>query len=222
MQSTDQLFAACKSGDVNIVSRLLPTLTEINLNTIKWSIPKHLSGGLTLLTQAASKGHAEICQMLLDKGADVNQESEGIFNVNGFMLSTRVDQEGTTPLIGACHQGHLKVVRMLLAVGGIQVNQANNNGWTPLSTACEKDHSKVVEMLLAATGIQVNQANNNGTTPLSKASKKGHSKVVKMLLAVDGIQVNQADSYGFVPLYEACANGHSKVVKMLLAVDGIK
>ena len=70
---TDQLFAACNSGNVNDVDRLLSTLTEINLNTIKWSFK--FSRGLTLLTLAASKGHAKICQMLMEKGAEVNNDS---------------------------------------------------------------------------------------------------------------------------------------------------
>ena len=91
----DQLFAACESGDVNNASRLLAALPEVNLNTIKWS--KDDEGALTLLTHAARKGHAEICQMLLDKGAEVNQRSEG----NYYLSSER-----TSPLINACRYGH--------------------------------------------------------------------------------------------------------------------
>ena len=65
LSMVDQLFAACESGDVNNASRLLAALPEVNLNTIKWS--KDDEGELTLLTHAARKGHAEICQMLLEK-----------------------------------------------------------------------------------------------------------------------------------------------------------
>jgi ankyrin repeat protein len=248
LSMTDQLCTACESGDVNNASRLLAALPEINLNTIKWS--EDDEGELTLLTHAASEGHAEICQMLLDKGADVNQRSAGMVFASGY------SSVGITPLIYACRNGHLKVVNvflavdgidvnqrkdngatalhsssinghfqaveMLLAVDGIQVNQADNDGWTPLYVACQEGHSKIVKMLLAVNGIQVNQADEEGTTPLCIASNNGHLKIVKMLLAVDGIQVNQADNEACTPLYVACQNCHSKVVEMLLAVAGIE
>ena len=92
----DLLFTACESGDVSTASRLLAALPEANLNTIiQWSADG--MGELTLLTHAAGQGHAEICQMLLDKGAEVNQRSEG----NYYLSSER-----TSPLINACRYGH--------------------------------------------------------------------------------------------------------------------
>ena len=170
----DQLCTACDSGDVNTASRLLAALPEVNLNTIKWS--KDDEGDLTLLAHAARKGHAEICKMLLGKGADANQRSEGMVLESGYSLV------GITPLIYAGQNGHLKVVNVLLAVDGIDVNQRKDNGVTALYNSCYHGRFDVVEMLLAAAdGIQVNQASNKGTTPLSIASQKGQSKVVGML-----------------------------------------
>jgi ankyrin repeat protein len=116
----------------------------------------------------------------------------------------------------------LKVIELLLAVGGIQVNNAANSGITPLISACGRGHLKVVEMLLAMDGIQVNQANEKGIKPLYVACYQGHLKVVKMLLAVDGIRVNQVDDKGLTSLYVACHKGHFKVVKMLLAANAIQ
>jgi ankyrin repeat protein len=248
LSMVDQLVTACESGDVNNASRLLAALPEVNLNTIKWS--EDDEGELTLLTHAASKGHAEICQMLLDRGADVNQRSEGVVRdsgvstlgitpliyacwkgrvdavqillaVDGIDVNYRKDN-GVTALYTSCAMGHFSVIKMLLAVDGIQVNQANGDGWTPLNMACQNGHSKVVKMLLTVAGIQVNQANNEKATPLWMASQEGHVKEVKMLLAVDGIQVNQTDEEGWTPLNISCHNGHLKAVEMLLAADGIQ
>ena len=211
----DHLFTACKSGNVNNARRLLTALTEINLNTVKFSEEQDV-GELTLLTVAASEGQAEMCQLLLDKGANVNQRSEGT------VLDSGMNTEGITPLISACKKGHLNAVNVLLAVDNIDVNYGKGNGQTSLFGACWKGHSRVVKMLLAVDGIQLNKALNTGQTPFYSACREGYSKVVEMLLAVDGIQVNQASDTGRTPLYIACHEGHSKIVELLLTVDGIK
>jgi ankyrin repeat protein len=101
---------------------------------------------------------------------------------------------------------------MLLAVVGIQVNQADDNGVTPLSIACHGGHLKVVELVLAMDGVQVNQADGKGVTPLSIACHKGQLKVVELLLAVVGIQVNQADINGLTPLMVATFQSHTDIV----------
>ena len=149
-------------GDVDQARRLLATFPGVNLNTIKWSeqdegeAEDEGEGELTLLAHAARKGHAEICQMLLDRGADVNQRSDGMVLEWGFSTS-----QGTSPLINACRNGHSKVVNVLLAVDGIDVNCHKDDEATALFITSLNGQLKVVEMLLAVDGIQVNQANNN-------------------------------------------------------------
>ncbi|CAN0394631.1 unnamed protein product, partial [Laminaria digitata] len=55
----------------------------------------------TPLHWAASFGHADLCSLLLNEGADVN----------------RCNNEGTTPLHEASKGGHADVVRLLLEQG---------------------------------------------------------------------------------------------------------
>jgi hypothetical protein len=80
MQASDQLFEACKSGHIDQLAQCLATLSKLlNQDALQWLLTKNNKfGPLTLLTLAAGEGHATICQMLLDKGVDVNQRSEGM------------------------------------------------------------------------------------------------------------------------------------------------
>lgn len=57
--------------------------------------------GNTLLMLAAYAGHAEVTQLLIDKGADVN----------------RPNDMGQSPLAGAVFKGYDEVVRALVAAG---------------------------------------------------------------------------------------------------------
>ncbi len=109
---------------------------------------------------------------------------------------------------------------MLLAVQGVDVNQAANNGCTPLFVASQNGHSEVVSMLLAVQGIDVNQSKNTGSTPLYIASQNGHSEVVSMLLAKQGVDVNQArkrsERHLVTPLRAAIDRSHTEIAKLLV------
>ena len=94
----------------------------------------------------------------------------------------------------ASSRGDVSVVKLLLAVVGIDVNPIvtlwsesedsdDDEGslqYTPLLTAVEHGHKTVVEMLLAHPHIDVNQADETGRTPLFLASELGREEVVKI------------------------------------------
>ena len=92
------------------------------------------------------------------------------------------NNEGATPLYIACKRGYSKIVKLLLLVQGIKVNQPHKSGATPLLVACEKGDHNIVSQLLAVDGIAVNQADAYSYTPLSTACYHGYDKVVSHLL----------------------------------------
>jgi len=128
-------------------------------------------------------------------------------------------------LFFASKNGHTDIVKLLLQLGRVDVNQAKNTGATPLFVASQEGHTEVVRLLILAEGIDVNKATNTGATPLIVASENNHAEVVRLLLQAQdarGIDVNRASKKGFTPLYFASQNGHTEVVRLLLQALGIK
>jgi ankyrin repeat protein len=72
-------------------------------------------------------------------------------------------------LLIASKNGHLDVVRELLACGAI-VNAASNSGATPLIVASRRGHIEIVGTLLAA-GANKHLAQNNGKTARMRAGR---------------------------------------------------
>ena len=157
------------------------------------------------LLKACLNLNPKVAQRLLTvEGIDVNQ----------------ADEDGWTPLFGACMYNLVGIVRQLLRATNIQVNrqsQSNGQGLTPLYVACLLDHLEVVHLLLTATDIQVNKPNGQGLTPLLIASQKGFLEVVQALFARNELQINQGTTEGATPLYLACLNNRVRVVQALLA-----
>lgn len=78
----------------------------------------------------------------------------------GCTISTR-DSEGHTALMWASYYGHLGVVRYLIVVHNVDVDERDESGCTALHRAVQQDHPLVVEALLEAEAV-ANIENNAG------------------------------------------------------------
>ena len=170
-----------------------------------------------------SKKHLHDGLRVYEETGDTSQLKEVLYvdSVGKLDINVPITNYGATTLYIWSYGGHSEVVSMLLAMQGIDVNQAADDGSTPLSIASKKGHSEVVSKLLAKQGVDVNKADNDGWTPLYIASQEGHSEVVSMLLAKQGVDVNQAENNGATPLYTASQFGHAEVLSLLLAKQGV-
>lgn len=166
------IFFLRNNGITNIYARPHPHHPHTTGGDANIALPEH--NNLTPLFVSANQGHANVVQVLLEHGADVNQPVTDI---------------GVTPLYIACDQGHTEVVRTLLAAAaaggdGIRVNLARTDvGATPLYIAAQKGHVGIVTMLLLEGNADPNAARtDNGITPLCIAAEKGYDTVVGVLL----------------------------------------
>jgi len=104
------------------------------------------------LYYACREGHLNVCELLIEKGADVNLE----------------DKYGQTCVFYAIREGHYEIVDFLLK-HGLNVNKIDKKKHTPVSYAEKIGQSKIMELLL----------NNGGIKPENKSKKKNDNKSKK-------------------------------------------
>lgn len=88
---------------------------------------------------------------------------------------------GNTALHMAGANGHLDVVKLLLAAG-VDPNKSNNNGNTPLHWAATNQQEAVVQLLSAQEKIDVLQRNAFGRSILTEGFASDNANVIQTLL----------------------------------------
>ena len=120
----------------------------------------------TALHVAVEKNHADVVRVLIDAGADIEKPYEGgsplLFACMGGCLDVVkmlvqsgaklhvTDHYGRTCLITAAEGGHTEIVRYLVGLEQVDVDQADGNHNTALHVAVEKNHADVVQVLIDA------------------------------------------------------------------------
>ncbi|KAB8273053.1 hypothetical protein BDV30DRAFT_238924 [Aspergillus minisclerotigenes] len=83
--------------------------------------------------------------------------------------------------------GHYRVVTLLLAEGGFDLNAKEVFGETPLSLAAKDDHGQGVHILLKQRDISPMIEDENNLGPLELAVQNGHANVVQLRLQDKGV-----------------------------------
>mmetsp|Transcript_34044 Transcript_34044/g.44985 ORF Transcript_34044/g.44985 Transcript_34044/m.44985 type:complete len:771 (-) Transcript_34044:68-2380(-) len=108
------------------------------------------TSGITALYAASQRGHVEVVNILIEKGARVQE----------------CNLQGMTPLYAAAEQGHHYVVDKLLQVGA-DPSFADNKGDTALHAAVRSGSTKTVLHLMNLNAVDISKMNSQGETPLS-------------------------------------------------------
>ena len=160
-----QLFRAASQGNIAKVERLLDT----------WVGPS--SSGyamrLTALHGACQGGHADVVELLLERGADPD---------------VRTRPEGSTPLRDSLTTYGLGIMCFgLLLDHGANASIADSQGKTPLHHECSRGANPAHIQMLLDAGADPNARDDEGRTPLHEAAGfyPGHGAVVLIKAGAD-------------------------------------
>ena len=222
------LHNAARSGDLEKVKNLIDSGANIDepLNVSD----KNPIYEFTPLMLAAAYGHMNIVNFLIQKGANLNyQTQQGITPLiavlktqeiskkspdeipisqiinrlvaEGADVNVVVDRGQNTPLIFAIVFSNIAAVNALLNAG-VNSNHVSHLGMTALHYAVNyRNNPEMVSALLAA-GANADPENASRTTPLIYAVRNRNMEIINMLINA-GANVNQMNNGGRTPLLEA-------------------
>ncbi|XP_071114827.1 uncharacterized protein [Haliotis cracherodii] len=165
---------------------------RILLDPVNTAIDVLGGNGMTALMHACYRGHADLAQMLLDRGA-----APGL-----------LDEESDNCLHLTCRGGCLDVAELLLRQS-MDLNQGGEYGRTPLIYA-----SDIVKLLLE-NGAHTSDSVSVTNKCLHLACMKGETNIVKILLD-HGMNIEDVGSkFRRTPLMCACRHGKLETAKEL-------
>ena len=169
------------------------------------------SDGESSLHRSAASGSHTLVRLLLDHDRS-----------HGHRLLDMRNAEGQTPLHLAVINGHVEVMRLLLAEGADPSVQ-DANGRTILHEMARSRELATVKELLQIEAVRslLNVLNTQGHTPLHLAVINGHVKVMRLLLA-EGADPTVRDLGGRTVLHWAAWFGESATVTELLLIEAVR
>ncbi|KRZ77069.1 Ankyrin repeat domain-containing protein 17, partial [Trichinella papuae] len=223
------LTLACQNGRKQAVRVLLSHKAN----------KEHRNGNdYTPLCVAASGGHTEVMQLLLQNGAEINARSGSKLGISPLMLAamngnaeavkfliergaditSHIETNRNTALTLACFQGKADVVRLLLQSGAVVEHRAKS-GLTPLMEAATGGYVEVGRVLLEfGADPNCSPVPTGRDTCLTIAADKGHTAFVSMLLNY-GVWLDAKTKKGHTALWLAAHGGHLETVAVLVAAN---
>ncbi|WP_239457194.1 ankyrin repeat domain-containing protein [Planococcus versutus] len=194
-QQAGRLIQAVENNEVKKVQEILQDPSyPLNETNSKKETP---------LLIATHDNQIEIAKLLIDAGADINQQDEmqdstylyagaqGKTEILTYMIEQSepnqkiVNRYGGNALIPAAEKGHLPNVKLLLEDGQVDMDHQNNFGYTALIEAVAlTDGSEIYQQIvqeLLTFNANKELRDHSGKTALDYAKEKGYTAMIKLL-----------------------------------------
>ncbi|XP_050344870.1 oxysterol-binding protein-related protein 1 isoform X2 [Nymphalis io] len=194
LEAEESLLYSARHGELSVVKALLEANKEGKLRlNINCKGKSKTNLGWTPLHLATYFGHADVVEVLLDAGVDVDE----------------VNDTGDTALHKASFIGNEELVILLLNYKA-DVNIMNGEGRTAVDVCKTQD----VQRLLEAAGLAERRDRER---KLLTAAREGRIEEVQELLSSSSPpNINCADAQGNTCLHCAAYRGHARVAVLLL------
>ncbi len=157
MDNTETFFTEIRNGDLVAVARMISEHAE-------WVNAKDQRGSTPLIL-AAYYGHGDMVDLLLDKGARIDEK----------------DSSGNTALMGVCFKGFTALAKNLIEKGA-NVNEHSAMGATCLIYAATFNRVEIAELLIGH-GADTSAKDGRGNTALEHARMQGTPELIQLLEA---------------------------------------
>lgn len=164
-------------GGNNILLNWLVKEKKMSINE-----PSHYGAPII---RAARAGKIETVQLLLDFGANIEEE----------------DFEGETPLLAAIVSKKLEMVRFLLEKGA-SLNVKDQSGASPIVVATKYESLDIIKHLLSI-GCSAKETDDRKSTCLIIAIVQGNLEITKYFLENNLSSMDEVDMYGYTPMLSA-------------------
>lgn len=202
------LLLSSMEGMTRVVEALLDhddNLAKRTTTGVVYNSKTDVNSCLSPLLAASTNGHEDIVRILIEHGADVNEE---IPVTTGCRL---------TAVLAAAQHGHTSIVELLINNGAV-LSHTSPDGSTPLLMACRYGHSSTADFLLSKINSDtICKVDDDGKNVLHWCAEHGLDKVCRKILSRNVIDVNDRDKReGRTALFVACFHKNFYVVKALL------
>lgn len=236
-QKTDRLLTpvhlAVNSGDLARLKLVIEAKAPLDQKSYDGIAPLHA---------ALFQHHEELADLLVSKGAQIDlfaaaglgdlDRVKELLNENPNAWTSSQGRSGRTPLIYAAVNGHLEVIRYLLAQENPKIAYTNAQLIACLKIANQHrqfssclEIAKIAEPLPEGRGPSAQYGLIQKLPPLTltyrstpfinEAAAAGNQDLIALLLA-RGWDPNQPDASNFTPLFYAACNGSTEAIRTLV------
>ena len=160
------------------------------IDILKKAAPKADTQKEIDLIRASESGNIKKVKELIVADIDINQKlisANLLASANGCEPPSLYSMTGETPLQRAAENGHLEIVKMLLAAGA-KTDIQNSFGETALMLASKRGYTDIVKALLKA-GADFNIKNKCGGTAETMARRMEQTDVRNILIRAAQLQI---------------------------------